>query len=161
MRRYIFFIAFLTLAAIPVKAQDVYNFVLENATRIVNNPTSSFTQTRIAQFKRTVLVYMRGKAHEQYTDGVTHNFLNTQAYYLSEFLTLFFDELMKDKGCDEEVRKKKILLFMDASVSNPLFDDLDRETTYAYINEPEELTPFSLDTDWQKAYYAAMSQLKK
>ncbi len=161
MRRYIFLSAFLMFAAIPVKAQDVYNFVLENATRIVNTPTSSFTQTRIAQFKRTVLVYMRGKAHEEHPDGVTHNFLNTQAYYLSEFVTLFFDELMKDKGRDEEARKKKILLFMDASISNPLFEDSDEETTYAYINEPEELTPFSLNTDWQKAYYAVMSQLKK
>ena len=93
MRRYIFLSAFLMFAAIPVKAQDVYNFVLENATRIVNTPTSSFPQTRIAQFKRTVLVYMRGKAHEEHPDGVTHNFLNTQAYYLSEFVTLFFDEL--------------------------------------------------------------------
>ncbi len=142
------------------RAQDVYNIVLDNATRIVNSPTSSFTQTQIAQFKRTALIYMKKKAFEE-TDSVPSAFLDTQAYYLSEFITLFFDEILKSKKMNEDKRKEKIMLFMDASVSNPMFDDKDQETTMSYINEGGELTPFCLNTDWQKAYAAAKSQTKK
>lgn len=50
-------------------------------------------------------------------------------------------------------------MFMSASLCNPLFGDPDEETTHAYIKDGSELTPFSLDTDWQKAYYAAKAQL--
>lgn len=142
------------------KAQDVYNIVLESATRIVNSPTSSFTQTQIAQFKHTALIYMKKKAFEE-TDSVPSAFLDTQAYYLSEFITFFFDEIIKSKKMSEDKRKEKIMLFMDASVSNPLFDDKDQETTMAFINDGGELTPFCLNTNWQKAYAAAKSQIKK
>ena len=48
---------------------------------------------------------------------------------------------------------------MDASKSNPLFNDPDAETTDAFMLDSNELTPFSLDTDWQKAYLAARNIL--
>lgn len=140
-------------------AQEVYKVLLDNATRIVNSPTSGFTQTQIAQFKRTALIYLRNKAFEN-SKSVSAEFLDTQAYYMSEFVTLFFDEILKSKRLSDDKRKEKILLFMDASVSNPLFNDPDQATTMAYINEGGELTPFCLNTDWQKAYAAAKSQLK-
>ena len=50
-------------------------------------------------------------------------------------------------------------MFMDASVSNPLFEDADEDNTMSYIIKGGELTPFCLNTDWQKAYAAAHSQL--
>lgn len=143
---------------VHTNAQDVYNMVLENATRQVNTPTTNFTQTRVAQFKRTALVYIKSKALETMPE-VTTRFLDIQAYYLSEFISLFFQEILHDKKLDENARKEKIYMFMSASIYNPLFEDPDKETTQAYINEGSELTPFSLDTNWQKAYYAAKSQL--
>lgn len=141
-------------------AQEVYNLVLENATKMVNTPTTNFTQTRISQFKRTSLVYMKRKAIET-MPTVTEEFLNTQAYYLSEFLSLFFDEILKDHKLSEDVRKEKILMFMEVSITNPLFNDTDYETVHSYINEGSELTPFSLDTDWEKAYNQAKEKLKE
>lgn len=151
----------LLLALCPARgtAQEVYNLVLANATRVVNSPTSGFTQTQIAQFKRTALVYMKSKAFEQ-TDSVPASFLDTQAYYLSEFVTLFFDEILKSKKLSDSKRRERIYLFMDASVSNPLFNDSDEETTMAFIKDGGEITPFSINTDWQRAYAAAKEQLK-
>lgn len=140
------------------EAQEVYNYLLESSTRIVNNPASSFTQTRIAQFKRTALVYMKSKAFEV-MPRVTDQFLNTQAYYMSEFVALFFDEVLRDKKLSASRRREKIYLFMDASKSNPLFNDPDAETTDAFMLDSNDLTPFSLDTDWQKAYLAARNIL--
>lgn len=151
----------LTLVAVLHRmsaAQEVYNYLLDATTRTVNNPMSSYTQTRIAQFKRTALIYMKAKAFETMPE-VTEQFLNTQAYYLSEFVTLFFDEIIKDKKLSERKRKQKVCLFMDASKSFPLFGDTDSETTDAYILEGNELTPFSLDTDWQRAYVGVKNVL--
>ena len=128
--------------------------VLDNATRIVNSPTSSFLNTQIAQFKRTALIYIKSKAFER-TDSVPAKFLNTQAYYLTEFLNLFFAEMIKIKDLPEKARKQRILRFMDASACNPLFHDPDEETTLSFVENGGEVTPFSLDTDWQKAYLAA------
>lgn len=148
----------LLLAPNTLKAQEVYNMVLENATKRVNSPSKSFTQVKIAQFKSTALVYLKKKAFEN-SKEVKEEFLNTQAYYLSEFIFLFFTQILKDHKLSDEERRKKIYLFMDASLSNPLFNDPDTETTQSYIKEGSELTPFSLDTDWQKAWHAAKSQL--
>ena len=134
--------------------------VLDNATRIVNSPTSSFLNTQIAQFKRTALIYIKSKAFER-TDSVPAKFLNTQAYYLTEFLNLFFAEMIKIKDLPEKARKQRILRFMDASACNPLFHDLDEETTLSFVENGGEVTPFSLDTDWQKAYLAAKAIVEK
>jgi hypothetical protein len=146
--------------ALSSSAQDVYNYVLESSTRIVNIPTSNFTNTRIAQFKRTALIYMKSKALETMPE-VTAQFLDTQAYYLSEFVTLFFNEILKENKDNQELTKSKIQLFIDASFSNPLFNDPDTETTHSYIMEEGELTPFCLDTDWMKAHTAATVVLKE
>jgi len=156
--KYVLTLFFALLISLSASAQEVYNLVLANATRTVNSPTSGFTQTQIAQFKRTALVYLKQKAFEQ-ADSVSAAFLDTQAYYLSEFITLFFDEILKSKRLSEEKRKERIVVFMDASVSNPLFNDPDTETTMAFITNGGELTPFCINTDWQKAYAAAKSQL--
>lgn len=134
--------------------------VLDNATRIVNSPTSSFLNTQIAQFKRTALIYIKSKAFER-TDSVPAKFLNTQAYYLTEFLNLFFAEMIKIKDLPEKARKQRILRFMDASACNPLFHDTDEETTLSFVENGGEVTPFSLDTDWQKAYLAAKAIVEK
>ena len=156
-----FIIAILSLAcATRAQAQEVYNMVLENATKVVNSPSTNFTQTRIAQFKRTTLLYIKSKAFET-MPKVTTQFLDTQAYWLSEFLTLFFDQIVKDKkNRDDQERKARILMFMEASLRNPLFHDKDEETTLSYIKEGSEITPFSLDTNWELAYQYAKEHLK-
>ena len=72
---------FLLLCFLPLKmsAQEVYNYLLDATTNTVNNPTSTYTQVRIAQFKRTALGYLKRKAFEQMPEG-TEDFLNKQAY---------------------------------------------------------------------------------
>lgn len=150
---------FLFIAPLPaMRAQEVYNLVLANATRIVNSPTSGFAQAQIAQFKRTALVYLKRKAFEQ-CDTVPSTFLDTQAYYLSEFVTLYFNEIVKSKKLSDAKRKERIVLFMDASASNPLFKDPDQETTMAFVLDSDSLTPFCLNTNWEKAYSAAKENL--
>ena len=160
MKKFLPIILLLCLLPLKMSAQDVYNYLLDATTNTVNNPTSSYTQVRIAQFKRTALVYLKRKAFETMPE-VTEQFLNKQAYYMSEYVALFFDELLKGKKDDDNKRKAKIYLFMDTSKANPLFNDPDTDITDAYIIEGNELTPFSLNTDWQKAYGAVKVELEK
>lgn len=129
---------------------------LQSATRIVNNPTSNYTVTRVAQFKRTALLYMRSMVVKM-APNTPVSFLDTQAYYLNEFTTAFFSTIIKLQG---NKRKEAIDIFIKASASNPKWNDPDKETAEAFISTGE-LTPFSLDTDWEKAYNQVSETQKK
>lgn len=159
MHKKILSLLFLLLSASALQAQEVYNFVLESAQRIINNPASGDTQVSIAQFKNTALVYLKNQAFAQQKE-VSEDFLNTQAYYMSEFVALFFSEVVEVQKKGKQVMENTILLFIEASLTHPLFPDTDEETTLCYVNDPASLTRFSLNTDWEKAYEAAKAELK-
>ena len=59
-------------------------------------------------------------------------------------------------------KKDRVLrIFRDASVSNPLYNDPDRQFVLAYYNREDFLTQFSLDTDWVKAFEEAKKKLRQ
>lgn len=128
-------------------SQEVYKMVLQSATRVVNNPTSNYATTSIAQFKRTALTYLRDKAFEK-SDSVSAEFLDTQAYYLAEFTTKYITDITTLQG---SALKNRVLQYTAATHEFPMWNDPDKETTESFIIAGE-LTPFSLDTDWEKAY---------
>ena len=142
-----------------ISAQEVYNYVLQSCSRIVDDPISSITHTRVAQFKKTALIYLSSKAEET-MPHVTESFLNEQAYYLSEFVATFFEDVLNGSSKKKAAKKKIIFKYVNASLMNPLFDDTDVETTEIYLQETDELTPFSLNTDWKKAYFAIIAHKK-
>lgn len=152
--RTFFSLLLLCLSAAAAQAQEVYDFVLENAARVANSPGSSFAQAKIAQFKHTALVYLRAKAEETMPQ-VSGDFLDEQASCMSEFIALFVQDARKSKSRTDEERRGRIQLFTDASLSNPLFRDADTRTVHAFIDDGSDIMPFSLDTDWVKAYAAA------
>ena len=41
--------------------------------------------------------------------------------------------------------------FRTATINNSLFNDVDREVIYSYVDNENYITQFSLDTDWPKA----------
>lgn len=131
--------------------QEVFRYVYQSAQRAAGQPGISFAQRKIAQFKLAALDYM---LHQ--SAGMPHapmiGLLDDQAYYLSEYLTLFCRDIVKAKRLGEDKRRARIALFMEASKSHPLFFDPDQQTTDAFINSGSELTPFCLDTDWAEAY---------
>ena len=44
-----------------------------------------------------------------------------------------------------------VAIYRNASINNPWFNDEDKELVWSYYNNPNYVTQFSLDTDWQKA----------
>ena len=66
-----------------------------------------------------------------------------------DFVNLFVSrlgEIKKDK--DKEMLKAK---FRTATINNSLFNDVDKEVIYSYVDNENFITQFSLDTDWPKA----------
>lgn len=144
-------LATLFFAPEPALAQEVFNKVMENARQIIDRQTSTFTNTQIAKFKVDELNYMKSKAVD--TDSISaSDLLDIQSYYMSEFLSLFYTEIVYSTELSTDDRKAKIMLFIQASCACPLFNDTDKETINKYIDGDSQLTPFCLDTDWYKAF---------
>ena len=62
---------------------------------------------------------------------------------------------------DEELRRRGIQAFIEASAAHPFFDDKDTETTESFVDDSSYITPFSLDTDWIAAHEAVKEALAK
>ena len=91
-RLYILFLSLFSVSGVT-SAQEVFNKVMESAQHILNEPTSTFTNTQIAKFKVDELNYMKGKAMEK--DSVAAiDLLDVQSYYMSEFLSMFYTEII-------------------------------------------------------------------
>lgn len=97
---------------------------------------------------------------EQMPDS-TALFLDKEAFALNNFITLYMKSILDYRNEPAAFQVKIIKLFMDASYSNPLFNDSDKELVLSYYSDGESLTRFSLDTDWRLAYIAAATEIKK
>ena len=146
--------------ALSASAQDIYNTMLADARNTADNTGNNLVVRRIAKFKCAALEYVKEKAFLTDQD-VTVRFLDDQAYYMNEFLNSFFKDVLLNTEISKTEKKKRILLFVDASGSNPILNDPDKDVVAAYVVSDGQLTPFSLDTNWPKAYAAVQSVLKK
>ena len=75
--------------------------------------------------------------------------LGKQANAMIEFVNTFIKRLSQEK----KKKDKNIILatYKNATTSNPLFNDPEKEVTYGYVDNEKYITQFSLDTDWVKA----------
>ena len=118
-------------------------------------------QAKVARFKYTALQYLKRKCFESEGE-ITKKFMDDQAYYMDQFVMKFFESALLNSSLKQKEKKERIMLFIDASGSNPLFKDPDKELVNAYVeNGKGFFTPFCLDTYWPKAYAAIISKLEK
>lgn len=153
----------LMFAVIPfagVFGQDAYNEIRGNAAAQVSSPLSNDMIKQINQFKVDALDYMLIKMREQMPDS-SATFLDRQAIALNGFISLYIKKILEFKDMPPAKQVKIIKKFMDASYSNPLFNDSDTELTLGYYVKGDCLTRFSLDTDWQRASAAIVDILKE
>lgn len=143
-----------------MQAQDLFKTVHDHATKVVNNPESDDEQTQVSQFEVTVLNYITTQVQKRglKKDGY---FFDSQAVNMKSFVDDFLFHINKARSVSQAKRLEVIKCYRDASMQNPLFNDLDRERAHCYVNDKQTLTPFSLDTDWDKAYEQASKNIKK
>ena len=135
------------------QAQQVYNELRKKAQTTVSNPQTNALVKQISQFKLDALNYLAIKMREEMPDS-TVTVLDKQAMAMDNFVNFYVEKLIESTQQPNAVQVKMIKMFMDASYSNPLFNDSDTELSLSYYNRADSLTRFSLDTDWRKAVAA-------
>jgi len=144
----------LTLIALAVsivaQAQDIFNEVRslqKNYQALAEDTTQNIDKRKIAVFKADALYYLTEKAAQ--TDNFTEYKLGMQANAMIDFVNLFVKRISSTrKASEQEVLKAK---FKSYTTSHSLFNDMEKEITYAYIDNDDFITQFSLDTDWVEA----------
>lgn len=150
----------LAFGSMSGQAQEVFNRLYESASAVIADPEASESKTKLNHFYITALNYIKGTAAER-TEAVTTTFLDTQAYYLSEFVGSFFKNLSLSHQVSAECQHRVVMAYINASLENPLFHDKDTEKVNAFVYEKGCLTPFCLDTNWEEAYHIASEKANK
>ena len=87
-------------------------------------------------------------------------FYDSQAVNMKSFI----DDYRYYKAKATQISEAKFLevsaCYRDASIQNPYFKDTDKEKVNSYLNSPKTKVPFSMDTDWEKAYDQASKNIK-
>ena len=141
-------------------AQEIYTEIKKMAQEVVDDPQTNPLIKQMNTFKLTALNYMGMKMRETMPDS-TAEFLDKEALALYDFMTVYMQTLVESSQQPAAYQTKIIELFMDASYSNPLFNDTDRDYVLQYFIKGDCLTRFSLDTDWLRALKAVDTELKK
>ena len=160
MKKTLLVIILILSAATTVSAQEIYAEIRRNAQSKISDPSADLLVRKFSMFKLEALNYMAIKMREQMPDS-TAELLDKEALSLTLFLNIYTQELVKCSKQPPAYQVKVIQAFMDASYSNPLFRDSDKELVHAYFNDGNSLTRFSLDTDWRRAVLAAKEAMRK
>lgn len=151
---------FLLLPAMQLCGQEIYNKHYTSAHAVINNPESPDHQVKLNHFYVTELNYLKSMAEKE-MGTVTTTFLDTQAFYLTEFVGAFFKDLSQARLVSNDCQQKVVMAYVQSSLDNPLFKDADEEKTLSFMNDPQYLTPFSLNTDWEKAFNEAKKKTSR
>ena len=149
----------LTLPAVA-RRDSVFELELECAQRTLRCGRATYVSVQFALFQEAALLYLQEKQQStRDTARINRRWLDLQAFNMTDFLSLYVsfvnDQLSIE---DHEILR---LMFRDVSLSTPCFYDDNERVALRFVFPDESLvTPFSLDTDWQKAYEKVQSELK-
>ena len=150
MKKYLLLLIMACFTVSAANAQEIYKEVVRlktNAETLMNDTTKNMDARKVACFKNDALYYLIDKAADA-TD-FSELELGKQANAMIEFVNTFIKRLSQEK----KKKDKNIILatYKNATTSNPLFNDPEKEVTYGYVDNEKYITQFSLDTDWVKA----------
>jgi hypothetical protein len=151
---------FLLSLSQTLSAQEIYAEIRRSAQAKVSDTSADMLVRQFSMFKLEALNYLAIKMKEEFPDS-TAELLDKEALSLNVFITNYTRSLVESRTMPANHQKKIIRAYMDASYSNPLFNDPDKELVLSYYSDGNSLTRFSLDTDWRRAIIAASMQLKK
>lgn len=147
MKKTIMTLVLLCVAICHASAQDIFKEVknlMEGYQKVKNDTTLNLDVRKVATFKWDAIYYMVYQASDE-----TEDELGTQVSAMIDFVTLYLKQL-KDARTQQ---KKEVVVskFKNATLENARYNDQDKDVIYAYVDNPDFLTQFSLDTDWVKA----------
>lgn len=147
MKKIIMTLMLLCTVVVQASAQDIFTEVkkiMDGYQKVKNDTTQNLEIRKIATFKWDAIYYMVYQSSDE-----TESSLGTQVSSMIDFVNLYLKRLKdaKTKQAKELVAAK----FKNATIENARYNDQDKELIYAYVDNPNFLTQFSLDTDWVKA----------
>lgn len=151
-------IMLLTLAA-SAPAQEIFNEVnaiMKKMENIKYNKSRSLSERKIATFKYDAIYYLIYKGAE--TEGYNEQQLGEQVSAMIDFVDLYLLQLGKESK--KSKREVVLALFKKLSLENSLFQDMDKDLVWGYVDNSNFLTQFSLDTNWQEALAQAQKIYK-
>lgn len=153
MKKIVMLLAFTCMFAVNAASQEIYkevNRIMHQAEAIKNDAKRNLEERKIATFKADAIFYLISKAAQN--EHFTELELGKQTNAMIDFVNSFVTRLSRSS----KKRDKEILMarFKNATIQNPLFNDPEKEVTYAYVDNEKFITQFSIDTDWVKALNA-------
>lgn len=143
-------IALMLLAANSMKAQEVYDYLLDKSEQVINNPESKEFDLKVAQFKATAMRYFR--KHIILQEGsISGQWLDEQALALNEFVTNYLMELSQNSHAEDKTRKNIIMKYCKASLNHAMFKNADKQESEVFVIDKGGYTPFCLNTNWVEA----------
>lgn len=151
-------IMLLTLAA-SAPAQEIFNEVnaiMKKMESVKYDKSRSLAERKIATFKYDAIYYLIYKGAE--TEGYNEQQLGEQVSAMIDFVDLYLLQLGKESK--KSKREVVLALFKKLSLENSLFQDMDKDLVWGYVDNSNFLTQFSLDTNWQEALTQAQKIYK-
>lgn len=140
----------IAMSTLNVSAQEIFNEVKRLKAKVealMNDTTKNIEVRKVACFKNDALYYMIDKAGN--TPGFSEYELGCQANAMIDFVNLYVKRIAQEKKkTEKELIKAK---YKNATIQNALFNDMEKEVIYGYVDNEDFITQFSLDTDWVKA----------
>lgn len=145
------------MSVLSTSAQEIYDEVRrieKEAKTFANDPKNNLEARKIATFKYDAIYYLIDKASQE--PLFSEYELGVQTNAMIEFVNLFVSKLSTlKKNKDKDMLKA---VFRTATINNSLFNDVDKEVIYSYVDNENFITQFSLDTDWPKALAEVQSK---
>lgn len=157
MKKLFIILALICMSVLSTSAQEIYDEVrrIEKEAKAFANDTKNNLEARkIATFKYDAIYYLIDKASQE--PLFSEYELGVQTNAMIEFVNLFVSKLSTlKKNKDNDMLKA---VFRTATINNSLFNDVDKEVIYSYVDNENFITQFSLDTDWPKALAEVQSK---
>ncbi|WP_278887741.1 hypothetical protein [Leyella stercorea] len=157
MKKLFIILALVCMSVLSTSAQEIYDEVrrIEKEAKVFANDTKNNLEARkIATFKYDAIYYLIDKASQE--PLFSEYELGVQTNAMIEFVNLFVSKLSTlKKNKDKDMLKA---VFRTATINNSLFNDVDKEVIYSYVDNENFITQFSLDTDWPKALAEVQSK---
>ena len=130
MKKILLSALFLLSLSQTLSAQEIYSEIRRSAQAKVNDTSADMLVRQFSMFKLEALNYMAIKMKEEFPDS-TAELLDKEALSLNVFITNYTRSLVDSRNMPVLYQKKVIKAYMDASYSNPLFNDKDSDMVLA------------------------------
>lgn len=150
MKKLILMLVLFCACVMNTQAQEIFKEVKnleKQAETLASDTTKTMEARKVACFKYDAIYYLIDKASQE--DDFSEYELGQQTNAMIEFVNLYVKRLGDArKQKDKDIIKAQ---FRAATTNNSLFNDVDKEVIYSYVDNENFITQFSLDTDWVKA----------